>query len=140
MQITQKGDVFRAPTVVRDNGWQVKIMDFPNGLQSGFTKSSCYLFFLDIRDTTAHYLKLGWPQRTESSVGKNNIKLEPMLDPRKMLFPPLYLKPGLMKQFVIVLDKEFLALKYLQDCFPKLIAAKVEVGVFIGLQIKKVMK
>lgn len=88
----------------------------------------------------AHYLKRDWPQRTEFSVRKNNVKWEPLLYPRKVLFPPLHLKLGLMKQFVRALHKEFPAFKYLQGNFPKLPAAKVEAGVFIGPQIKMVIK
>ena len=110
------------------------------GLQGGFTKYPCYLCLWDSRDTVSHYLKRDWPQRTEFCVGKNNVKWEPLLDPKKVLFPPLHLKLGLMKQFVRALDKESPAFKYLQDFFPKLSAAKVEAGVFIGPQIKKVIE
>ncbi len=42
-----------------------------------------------------------------------------------------------MKQFVRALDKGSPAFNYLQDFFPKLSAAKVEAGVYIGPQIKK---
>ncbi len=38
------------------------------------------------------------------------------------------------------IDKKSPAFKYLQDFFPKLTAAKVEAGVLIGPQIKKVME
>lgn len=41
-----------------------------------------------------------------------------------------------MKQFVTALDKESAALKYLQKFFPKLSAAKVNAGAFVGPQIK----
>ncbi|XP_076036895.1 uncharacterized protein LOC143022524 [Oratosquilla oratoria] len=124
--------------------WEVigdfKMLAFLMGLQGGFTKYPCYLCLWDSRDTVSHYLKRDWPQRTEFCVGKNNVKWEPLLDPKKVLFPPLHLKLGLMKQFVRVLDKESPAFKFLQDVFPKLSAAKVEAGVFIGPQIKKVME
>ncbi|XP_051524523.1 uncharacterized protein LOC127423891 [Myxocyprinus asiaticus] len=92
------------------------------------------------RDTEAHYHRQDWSQRTEFSVGRNNIKWEPLMDPRKVLMPPLHIKLGLMKQFVRALDKESAAFKYLQDFFPKLSEAKVKAGVFIGPQMKKILE
>ncbi|XP_058885016.1 uncharacterized protein LOC131737778 [Acipenser ruthenus] len=79
-------------------------------------------------------------KRTGFSVGRNNVKWEPLVDPRKVLMPPLHIKLGLMKQFVRALDKESAAFKYLQDFFPKLSEAKVKAGVFVGPQIKKILE
>jgi hypothetical protein len=73
-------------------------------------------------------------------VGKNIVKLEPLVDPRKVPMPPLYIKLGLMKQFVTALDKESAAFEYLRDFFPKLSEAKVKAGVFVGPQIKKILE
>ncbi|XP_058879412.1 uncharacterized protein LOC131737009 [Acipenser ruthenus] len=121
-------------------GWEVigdfKIVAFLIGLQGGFTKFPCYLCLWDSRDTKAHYHRRDWPQRTEFSVGRNNVKWEP----RKVLMPPLHIKLGLIKQFVRALDKESAAFKYLQDFFPKLSEAKVKAGVFVGPQIKKILE
>ncbi|MGH0187210.1 UNVERIFIED_CONTAM: hypothetical protein FKN15_024283 [Acipenser sinensis] len=47
---------------------------FLMGLQGGFTKFPCYLCLWDSRDTKAHYHRRGWPQQTEFSVGRNNVK------------------------------------------------------------------
>ncbi|XP_058848577.1 uncharacterized protein LOC117424572 [Acipenser ruthenus] len=113
---------------------------FLMGLQGGFTKFPCYLCLWDSRDTKAHYHRRDWPQRTEFSVGRNNVNWEPLVDPRKVLMPPLHIKLGLMKQFVRALDKESAAFKYLQDFFPKLSEAKVKAGVFVGPQIKKILE
>ncbi|XP_037400093.1 uncharacterized protein LOC119264997 isoform X2 [Pygocentrus nattereri] len=74
------------------------------------------------------------------SVGKNNVKWEPLVDPRKVLMPPLHIKLGLIKQFVRALDKELRAFNYLQDLFPKLSEAKIKAGVFVGPQIKKIIE
>lgn len=68
-------------------------------------------------------------------MGKNNVKWEPLSDPRKKLFPLFHLKLSHIKQFVRTLDKEPSAFKYLQDFFFKLSAC-----VFIGPQIKKDME
>lgn len=63
------------------------------GLQGGFIKFLCYLCLQQSRNTTAHYLKRDWPQRTEFSV-ENNVKWKSFLDPRKVLFPPPLFKTG----------------------------------------------
>ena len=127
-----------------DYGWEVigdfKMVAYLMGLQGGFTKFPCYLCLWDSRDSKAHYHMRNWPQRTEFSVGRHNVKWEPLVDPQKVLMPPLHIKLGLMKQFVTGLDKESSAFKYLQDFFPKLSEAKVKAGVFIGPQIKKIME
>ena len=66
----------------------------------------------------------------------NNVKWEPLIDPRKALMLPLHIKLVLIKQFVTALDKDF---KYLQDLFPQLSEAKVNAGIFVGPHIKKII-
>ena len=73
-------------------------------------------------------------------MGRSNVKWEPLVDPRKVLIPPLHIKLGLMKQFVTALDKESAAFNCIQDFFPQLSEAKVKAGVFVGPQIKKIME
>ena len=87
-----------------------------------------------------HYHRKDWPQRTEFSVGKSNVKWEPLKKPQKVLMPPLHIKLGLIKQFVAALDKESAAFKYLPVLFPKLSEAKVKAGIFVGPQIKKIIE
>ncbi|KAL6470805.1 hypothetical protein MHYP_G00219240 [Metynnis hypsauchen] len=59
-------------------GWEVigdfKMVSFLMGLQGGFTKYPCFICLWDSRDTKAHYHRRDWPQRTEFTVGKNNVK------------------------------------------------------------------
>lgn len=62
------------------------------------------------------------------------------VEPEKVLMPPLPIKLGFIQQFVTVTDKEFSAFKYLQDLFAKLSGTKVKAGVFVELQIKKILK
>lgn len=125
-------------------GWEVigdfKIVTFLMGLQGGYTKFPCFLCLWDSRNDSAHYSKREWPQRTEFTVGRNNVKWEPLVDPQKVLMPPLHIKLGLIKQFVKALDKNSSAFKYLQDLFPKLSEAKVTAGIFVGPQIKKIFE
>ncbi|KAL6477291.1 hypothetical protein MHYP_G00131260 [Metynnis hypsauchen] len=125
-------------------GWEVigdfKMVSFLMGLQGGFTKYPCFICLWDSRDTKAHYHRRDWPQRTEFTVGKDNVKWEPLVDPCKVLMPPLHIKLGLIKQFVRALDKESRAFNYLQDLFPKLSEAMIKAGVFVGPQIKKIIE
>lgn len=100
--------------------------------------SPSFLVFLASRTarTLKRYYRRDCPQWIEFSVGKNNIKLELLIDPWNVLMPPLYIKLGLIKKFVMALDKEFAAFKYLQGLFPWLSEAKVNAGIFIRPQIK----
>ena len=116
-----------------------RIVAFLVGLQGGFTKFLCYLCHWDSRDTTAHYHKRIRPKRTEYSVGYSNIKWDPLIDPIKILLPPLRINLGLIKQFVKALDKNSDAFKHLQNFFTEISEAKTEAGIFVGPQIRKIL-
>ncbi|XP_036358086.1 uncharacterized protein LOC118763025 [Octopus sinensis] len=124
--------------------WEVigdfKMVTFMMGLQGGFTKFPCYLCLWNSRETAEHYQRRHWPQWTEFGVRKKNIKWEPLLDPRKVLFPPQHIILGLMKQFDSALYQESAAFRYLKDFFPKLSEAKVKTGVFVGPQMYKILE
>ena len=64
----------------------------------------------------------------------------PIVDPKKVLMPPLHIKLGLMKQFVKALNQDSSAFTYLLESFPKLSEAKIKGGIFIGPQIKKLFE
>ena len=108
---------------------------FLMGLQGGFTKFPCYLCHWDSRNNTAHHQRRIWSKRTELSVGKSNVKWDPLINRSKILMPPL--KLDLIKQFVKSSNKNSNAFQYLQNFFPKVSVAKIKAGVFIGAQIKK---
>jgi len=63
-----------------------------------------------------------------------------LIEPQKVLMPPLHIKLDLIKQFVTALDKGSAAFKYPQDLFPKLSEAKVKAGIFVGQLIKKTIE
>lgn len=62
-----------------------------------------------------------------------------LIDPKKILLPPLHIKLGLMKQFVKALPKDGECFKYLCEKFPHLSEAKLKEGVFVGPDIRKMM-
>ena len=110
------------------------------GQQSGFTKFPCFLCFWDSRDRKNHYVKKNWPARECIETGSRNVINKPLVEPAKMLLPPLHIKLGLMKQFVKALDKEGKCFAYLIERFPALSSAKLKEGVFDGPQIRKMLR
>lgn len=124
--------------------WEIigdfKIITILLGMQGGFTKFPCHLCLWDSRDTHQHYIKKDWPLRQEFIINKHNVKKQPLVNPAKILMPPLHIKLGLIKQFVKALDRNSEAFKYLESLFPELSEAKVKGGIFVGPQIKKLMK
>ena len=62
------------------------------------------------------------------------------MEPKKVLLPPLPNKLGLIKLFVKKLNPESDAFKHIQELFSKLSEAKVKAGIFVGPQVKQLMK
>ena len=62
------------------------------------------------------------------------------MDRNKVLLPPLHIKLGLMKNFVNALHKNRAAFQLLSTVFPGLSAAKLKEGIFVGPQIREVLK
>ena len=117
----------------------LKMVNFLLGQQSGFTKFPCFLCLWDSRARDKHWVQREWPKR-ELIVGERNVIHEPLIDRNKVIFPPLHIKLGLMKQFVKALDKEGQCFKYLRDSFPKLSDEKVKGGIFDGPDIRKMVR
>lgn len=65
-----------------------------------------------IKDTAAHTLKEHYPHWTECCVGRYNNQHKRMVNPKKILFPPLHIKLNLVRQFVKVLAHESAAFKF----------------------------
>ena len=80
-----------------------------------------------------------WPKIT-LKVGEKNVHFESLFDPLKILLTPLHIKLGMMKQFVKTLPKDGETFKYLSSKFPRLSEAKLKEGVFVGPDIRKLMK
>ena len=104
-----------------------KMVAFLMGLQGGFTKFPCFLCLWDSRNTSLHYKVKNWPLR--SSVGIHNVKLAPLVDAKKVLFPPLHINLALKSSFVKKMKPEGKAFKHIHTWFPKLLDAKVTCGI-----------
>ncbi|KRY36154.1 hypothetical protein T01_6428 [Trichinella spiralis] len=63
-----------------------------------------------------------------------------LINPEKVLLSPLYIKLGIMKQFVIALDKNGTCFQYLCTQFPLLSDAKLEEGISVGPDVQKLIK
>ena len=124
--------------------WEVigdfKMVAFLMRLQRGFTKFPCYLCLWDSRNTNFHYNKRNWPFRSNYDIETHNVKHTPLVEPKKVLLPPLHIKLGLIKQFIKKLNPESNAFKHIQELFPKLSEAKIKAGIFVGPQVKRLMK
>ncbi|GFU54508.1 uncharacterized protein TNCV_3024831 [Trichonephila clavipes] len=84
-----------------------------------------FLCECDSGDRKQHCVKQTWPIRKALILGVKNVERQSLVDPKKILFPPLHIKLGLMKQFVKALDKEGECFKYLCEQFPGLSDAKL---------------
>lgn len=116
-----------------------KMVGFLVGMQSGYTKYRCYICLWDSRADALHYQQHSWPKRREFQIGHHNVKNKPIVEPDRVLMPPLHIKLGLMKQFVKALPQDSEAFQYLKSFFSKLSKAKIKAGIFVGPQIKKIM-
>ena len=69
-----------------------------------------------------------------------NAKNEPLVNPEDILLPPLHIKLGPMKNIVKAMVKDGSGFSYLKKKFPRLSEAKIKEGIFVGPQIRELMK
>ncbi|XP_065449041.1 uncharacterized protein LOC103306399 isoform X1 [Chrysemys picta bellii] len=124
--------------------WQLcgdlKVVALLLGLQTGYTKYCCFLCEWDSRARDSHYIKKDWPLRQSLESGRKSVQHPLLVESRKILLPPLHIKLGLMKNFVKAIDKTQAAFKYLHGKFPRLSEAKIKEGVFVGPQIRELLR
>ena len=86
-----------------------------------------------------HWRQKEWPVREQMVPSEKNIQVPPLVERSKIVFPPLHIKLGVMKQFVKALNKEGACFKYICDKFPGLTIEKLKAGIFDGPQVRKLM-
>ena len=91
---------------------------------------------MDINNTNTHK---EWPARIAFKLCLQYIKQTPLVNPGRVLIPPLHIKLGLMKQFFKALNKGSKCFNYLQRTFSNISDTKVHEGVFDGPQIRKML-
>ena len=94
----------------------------------------------DSRAKNEHWIRKEWAKRQNLIVGSANVINEALVERKKIVFPPLHIKLGLIKQFVRALNKDGDCFKYLRSRFKGLSDEKVKSGIFTGPDIRKLMK
>lgn len=126
-----------------EHKWKIcgdlKIVAMILGMQQGYTKYGCFLCEWDSRDRNSHYKRKIWPER-KWKVGEKNLLNEKLVASEDVLLPPLHIKLGLIKQFVKAMDTSGRGFMCLSKKFPRLSAAKIKEGVFVGPQIRELQK
>lgn len=126
------------------HAWKIcadfKVIALLLGLQLGYTKFCCFICEWDSRARESHYTKKVWPKRESLTPGHKNVKNHPLVNADDILLPPLHIKLGLMKNFVKAMPKDGDGFLYLKEKFPKLSEAKIKEGIFVGPQIRQLMK
>ena len=118
--------------------WQIcgdlKVIALLLGLQHGFTKYCCSICEWDSRAQSLHYSRMDWPARKSLEPGIMNVENQPLVEPSKLLLPSMHFKLGLIKNFVKAMKEEEAAF------LPRLSEAKLKEGIFIGPQIRDLIK
>ena len=127
-----------------NHGWLIcgdlKVVGLVLGRQGGYTKHPCLLCFWDSRDDDQHYIRQEWPPRQVLQPRSHNVQSRLLVEPNKILLPPLHIKLGLMKNFVKAMDREGRGFTFLQQKFPRITLGKLKSGIFGGPQIRELMK
>ena len=74
------------------------------------------------------------------SCKEKNVINDPLVDRDRILFPPLHIKRGLIKQFTKAMDKDGDCFTYLCQAFPGLSVEKLKAGIFDGPQIRQLIR
>jgi len=78
----------------------LKMVCFLLGQQSGYTNYLIFYAYGIVEPKLNIGLEKIGQGGTVSMLGRKNIVNEPLVDPNRIIFPPLHIKLGLMKQFV----------------------------------------
>jgi len=128
----------------KEHNWTIcgdfKVIGILLGQQQGNTKYPCYICEWDSRDRENHWTRQEWPRRTNWKPLSMNIMRNSLVNPDKILLPPLHIKLGLMKQLTKALDKSGNCFQYLTTKFPSLTNSKIKEGIFNGPQIRELFK
>ena len=106
----------------------LKIVTFLMGLKSGFSKQQCFLCLWEGRRRDLHYTDFKWESRSEFVTGVQSVQHHPLVEPSKIIIPPLHLKLGIIKNFVKALKHDGLPMEALKELFPKISNNKIENG------------
>jgi hypothetical protein len=118
----------------------IKVISMLLGQQGENTRYPCFHCEWDSRDRAKYWTKKVWPKRTSLVPGSKNVVWESLVEPNKVLLPPLHIKLGQIKEFIKALDREGDCFKYLGEKFSGLSEPTHKEGVFVGLDICRLTK
>ena len=124
--------------------WQIcgdlKVIALILGLQKKFTKYSWFICEWDSIARSLHYSRKYRPARKSLEPGMKNVENQTLVEQSKSLLPCMHLKLGLVKNFVKAINQEEAVFTYLWETFPRLSEAKLKEGIFIGPQIRDLIR
>ncbi len=127
-----------------DHKWiicvDLKMVNILLGQQHGYTKYPCFLCLWDSRDRDSHWTKTDWPERESLNCGEANILREALVPRDKIVFPPLHIKLGLVKQRMKCLDHNGSCFQYITRILSGVSMQKLQAGVLNGPQIRKLVQ
>jgi hypothetical protein len=112
----------------------LKVIAILMGLQKGCTKFCYFVCEWNSHAKIVYYSK-NWPLHKSHTPGTKNVAHQPLVDPCKVLLPPLHIKLGIIKNYVKTLDRNGAAFSFLCEKFPRLSMERIKAGVFIGSEI-----
>ena len=128
----------------KKHGWficgDLKVLSMFLGQHEGYTKCSCFICEWDSRADNQHWQRQKWPVRQNLMPGIKNIVHEQLVEPEKAILPPLHIKLDLVKQYAKALDKDGDCFKYNCKKYPKIAHEKINAGIFVSPQIRKLLK
>jgi hypothetical protein len=136
-------EIFLNKMKYKEHGWLIcgdlKVLCMLLGQQPGYIKFPCFSCERASRAWSKHWKQKQWPSRVSLMPGAKNTVRESLVDPQKALLPPPHIKLGLMKQFVKALQRDGNCFKHLCSKFPGLSEAKLNEGIFVGPDIRKLI-
>lgn len=113
--------------------WQIccdlKMVGILFGMKKGFPTYQCFLCLWEGRKTEKHYTDHAWPPRLlYDPAAKQSIDFMPLVPASKIILPPLHIKLGLIRSFIIALNRDGGAFDVLKEIFPGLSQGKIAAG------------
>ena len=116
------------------------MMNFFSEEQGGYIKYPCFLCYWNSRAKDEHWIRDHWPARSSLAPGDKNIIHKPLVNAKKIILLPLYVKLEVMKQYVKALDHSKDCFRHIWQAFPGLSEEKKKAGVFNGPQIRRLLR
>lgn len=85
----------------------LKMMAILSGLKKGFSKYPCHICLFDSRgNIEQHYDKFDWPERPGYVMNEFSIEAKPLVEADRFILPPLHVKLGLIRTFIVTALKQ----------------------------------